>query len=202
MVPSLTGRSRDGERLIASRAVTQKDVLKAVARAGAAVERTVDSEGNKLAPSIDGVMMRRLQPHVDHRGALAVFMDTRDPFWAEPVVYAYEITVAARRIKGWGMHKLQTDRYYVATGDVRVALYDGREDSPTAGAMVEVMFTDQTPGLLAIPPGVWHADQNWGETVARIVNFPTRAYNPDEPDKFHIDPHAGIIPFDWALHDA
>ena len=99
------------------------------------------------------------------------------------------------------MHKLQADRYYVATGDIRIGMFDGRADSPTAGATHEVQFTDRTPALLYIPPGVWHADQNWGETVVRIVNFPTRAYDPDEPDKFHIDLDAGVIPFDWSLRD-
>ena len=28
-----------------------------------------------------------------------------DPFWEEPVVYAYAFTVSPGRIKGWGMHK-------------------------------------------------------------------------------------------------
>jgi dTDP-4-dehydrorhamnose 3,5-epimerase len=48
---------------------------------------------------------------------------------------------------------------------------------------------------------VWHADQNYGETEARLVNFPTVPYDAAEPDKQRIDPHAGVIPFDWAIRD-
>ena len=99
------------------------------------------------------------------------------------------------------MHDLQTDRYFVPRGQIRVALFDGREDSPTRGAVHEVYFTPATPGLVRIPPGVWHADQNWGESDAIVTNFPTVPYDPDLPDKYRIDPHAGVIPFDWTLRD-
>jgi hypothetical protein len=43
--------------------------------------------------------------------------------------------------------------------------------------------------------------QNWGETDARVLNFPTRPYDPAKPDKLRIDPHSGVIPFDWELRD-
>jgi dTDP-4-dehydrorhamnose 3,5-epimerase len=176
-------------------------LLEAVARAAQREPQTVDREGTRLAPAIDGVVVKRLTSHHDHRGALTPLLDTRDPFWVEPVTYAYEITINPGRIKGWGMHELQADRYFASSGSVRVVLFDGRGDSPTAGSLVQLQFGDHNPGLVRIPPGVWHADQNWGDTPVRIVNFPTHAYNPDEPDKYRLDPHAGVIPFDWTLRD-
>lgn len=187
--------------MIASRTLTREDVLAAVARAAERDDQTVDSGGKLLPPSIDGVVLKRLTTHFDHRGALTPLLDVRDPFFEEPVVYAYEVTINPGRIKGWGMHRIQSDRYFVAGGSMRVVLFDGRERSPTAGALVQLQLGERNPGLVYIPPGVWHADQNWGETVARIVNFPTRAYDPDNPDKFRIDPHSGVIPFDWTLRD-
>jgi dTDP-4-dehydrorhamnose 3,5-epimerase len=181
--------------------VGQHELIAAVARAAAREPRSVDRENAPLPPAIDGVVVKRLTPHVDHRGALTPLLDTRDPFWSEPIVYSYEITINPGRIKGWGMHELQADRYVATSDSVRVVLFDGREDSPTAGAIVQLYFGERNPGLLRIPPGVWHADQNWGDTPVRIVNFPTRAYDPDEPDKYRLDPHAGVIPFDWTLRD-
>ena len=71
----------------------------------------------------------------------------------------------------------------------------------SVGRIAEFFFTEATPGLLAIPPGVWHADQNWGKTDAHIVNFPTHPYDHANPDKFRIDPHSDVIPFDWELRD-
>lgn len=181
--------------------VGRADVLSAVAKAAKKDARTVDSDGNLLSPSIDGVRVKRLTPHVDHRGGLAALLDIRDPFWEEPVVYAYEFTINPGRIKGWGMHEKQSDRYFVSNGNVRVVLFDGREGSPSAGSILELHFSELSPGLASIPPGVWHADHNWGRTKARVINFPTRPYDPDHPDKFRIDPHAGLIPFDWELRD-
>lgn len=181
--------------------MSQEDVLAAAARAAQRDARTVDSEGKLLPPSIEGVVVKRLTSHIDDRGSLTAVLDARDPFWAEPIVYAYEVTINPGRIKGWGMHERQADRYFVASGSVRVVLFDGRTGSSTAGALAELHFSTNSHGLVHIPPGVWHADQNWGTTLAQVINFPTRAYVPDDPDKLRIDPHGGIIPFDWELKD-
>lgn len=146
-------------------------------------------------------MLERLSPLADHRGSLLRVLDIAQPFWSEPIVYAYEFMIRPGRIKGWGMHKHQTDRYFVGNSQIRVVLYDGRDDSPSHERIEQFFFTETTPGLLLIPPGVWHADQNWGETDARIMNFPTRRYDHENPDKYRIDPHSSAIPFDWKLRD-
>ena len=156
------------------------DDLTSVARRDQA---TVDSHGHELDEGIEGLVLKRLAPLADHRGSLVPFLDRPG------------------RIKGWGMHELQTDRYLVANGKIRVVLYDGRTDHESHGRIAQFFFTEATPGLLAIPPGVWHADQNWGDTDARIVNFPTRPYDPADPDKLRIDPQSDVIPFDWELRD-
>jgi dTDP-4-dehydrorhamnose 3,5-epimerase len=152
-------------------------------------------------PRIDGVRSAALERHVDHRGSLFEIVNFEHPFWQEPVVYAYGITIRPDRIKGWGMHKLQVDRYLIADGSVRVVLFDGRAGSATEGVLEVRQLTGEAPSLLAIPPGVWHADQNWGDDDALIVNFPTHPYNREAPDKYRIDPHSGEIPFDWTLPD-
>ena len=181
--------------------VEKYDWIAAVAAAAERDEPTVTRAGEALPAPIEGVIVERVQVHADNRGALMPFMDIRKDFWQAPVLYAYCFTIRAGVIKGWGMHEHQTDRYFVPRGHVRIGLFDGREDSPTRGNVHEVHFTPETPGLVAIPPGVWHADQNWGDADALLVNFPTRAYNPDDPDKHRIDPRAGVIPFDWNLRD-
>jgi dTDP-4-dehydrorhamnose 3,5-epimerase len=162
---------------------------------------TVDDDGELLDTGLDGVELVRVSPHVDDRGSLIEIYNPSLKFWREPIVYTYGVLIRPGRIKGWGMHKLQTDRYYVATGCLRVVLYDGRTDSPSYQRFAEFHFTDASLGLLRIPPGVWHADQNWGDTDALIVNFPTEPYDRANPDKYRIDPHSAEIPFDWELKD-
>jgi hypothetical protein len=34
------------------------------------------------------------------------------------------------------------------------------------------------------------------------MNFPTRPYDREDPDKYRIDPASGEIPFDFALLDS
>ena len=175
-----------------------------VLNTGAAAVRdmaTVRGDGAALPSAIDGVVVRRVPVQADHRGTLMPLLDVRDEFWAAPVVYSYCFTIRPGVIKGWGMHEAQMDRYFVARGSIRVVLFDDRELSPSRGTLEQIYFTPATPGLVSIPPGVWHADQNWGNTDAIVMNFPTLPYNAANPDKLRIDPHAGVIPFDWSLRD-
>ena len=165
-------------------------------------EPTVTRAGEALPAPIAGVVVERLRMHADHRGRLMQCYDPAHPFWSDgPIVWAYNFTIRPGRIKGWGMHKRQVDRYLVLDADMRAVLYDGREDSPTFGRIHEVHFTRATPGLLRIPTGVWHADHNWGDSEAMAVNFPTAAYDAGQPDKYRIDPRSGEIPFDFTLRD-
>jgi dTDP-4-dehydrorhamnose 3,5-epimerase len=161
---------------------------------------TVTATGERMA-RIEGVEVVRLAPHPDHRGSLTEVLSTAIPFWREPVVHVYLFTMRPGRIKGWGMHKRQADRYLGVRGQVRVVLFDGRTESATHGAYDQYFLGDELPSLLRIPPGVWHADQNVGPSEAAILNFPTVAFNPDDPDKYRIDPHSGEIPFDWNALD-
>lgn len=162
---------------------------------------SVDTDG-RPSDRIEGVVHARAVVHGDHRGALMETVNFDHPFWEEPVVHAYTITVAPGRIKGWGMHRRQDDRYATLSGRLRVVLYDGRTDSPSFQRFAEFFFTDETPGFLRIPPGVWHADQNIGEEPCRLMNFPTRPYDHRDPDKYRIDPDSGEIPFDFTLRDS
>jgi dTDP-4-dehydrorhamnose 3,5-epimerase len=161
---------------------------------------TVSAGGRRLA-RLEGVDLAAAVVQADHRGTLMETVNFDSPFWEEPVVYAYTFTVAPGRIKGWGMHRRQTDRYAALAGRLRVVLYDGRPASETFQRFAEFYFSDEAPGFLRIPPGVWHADQNIGEMPCRVTNFPTEPFDREAPDKYRIDPASGEIPFDFALRD-
>jgi dTDP-4-dehydrorhamnose 3,5-epimerase len=163
---------------------------------------TVDAAGRRLTAGIEGVKYVRLVPQVDHRGSLTEVVNFDNPFWDEPIVYSYCFTIQPGRVKAWGMHKKQADRYFLAAGRVRVVLFDGRVHSPTYERFAQFHLTEDSRALLLIPPGVWHGDQNWGDTEAVMVNFPTRPFDRENPDKYRIDPHSGTIPFDWSLPDS
>jgi dTDP-4-dehydrorhamnose 3,5-epimerase len=187
-----------GTKPPADRYALARDVQPLADRDGA----TVDSKGERLTTGIQGVRYSRLVSQVDHRGSLTEVINVTNDFWDEPIVYSYCFTIRPGRIKAWGMHKLQADRYFIVGGHVRVVLYDGRTQSPTFGQFAEFHLTEESRGLLLIPPGVWHGDQNYGAKDAAVLNFPTRAFNREDPDKYRIDPHSNTIPFDWSLPDS
>jgi hypothetical protein len=80
---------------------------------------TVAAEGRRR-PQLEGVVAEPAVVQADHRGTLIEAVNFDHPFWEEPVLYAYTLTVAPGRIKGWGMHKFQTDRYVALTGRLRL----------------------------------------------------------------------------------
>jgi dTDP-4-dehydrorhamnose 3,5-epimerase-like enzyme len=162
---------------------------------------SVGPAGEPLPPAIEGVELKQLSSHPDHRGSLTELINLNDPFWREPVVHAYAIEIAPGRIKGWALHRRQADRVFHGGGRVRTVLHDGREGSPTYGAFAEFWFAESRKGLVRIPPGVWHAQQNYGESTATLINFPTVPYDPVDPDKYRIDPTSGEIAFDFTLMD-
>ncbi len=173
-----------------------------LARPGGKLDGERDREPDEvMSARIQGVRVRRVAGYHDHRGALFPLVDAADPFWSEPLVYGYLFTIRPGRIKGWGMHLRQADRYVVLSGFLRVVLRDGREDSPDCGKFCEFFFTPGSAGLVHIPPGVWHATQNWGKTLGRIFNLPTARHDPAKPDKYRIDPASDEIPFDWRLRN-
>lgn len=164
---------------------------------------TVDltSGSVRTRQDVDGVVLEPLRAHSDHRGLLIPSIDFTREFWHEPVVYSYQFTVRPGRIKGFARHARQTDRYVHVSGDARIVLHDGREDSPTRGMFAQHQLSDDARGMLRIPHGVWHGAQCWGEREAIFMNFPTEPYDPANPDKESVDPHNGPIPFDWSLRD-
>ncbi len=157
-------------------------------------------DGSLLDMGIEGVMVERPPRHVDQRGSLFEVVNTSHPFWSEPIVHCEWVVSSPGMIKGWGVHMLGDDRYVVGSGRIRVVLHDGRVDSPSYGQFAQFHFGDQSPGWLLIPRGVWHASQNYGDTDAIFVNFPTEAYDYDDPDKYRLDPYdRSKIDFDWTI---
>jgi dTDP-4-dehydrorhamnose 3,5-epimerase len=170
----------------------------AVSLLGTRDEQTVDPTGRHVGRGIDGVEVQRARPFIDPRGSLIEVVNFEDPFWREPIVYSYSMTVNPGRIKGWGMHLRQVDRHHVHAGSVRFVLYDARTDSPTHGHIAIVCLGDEARGAVRIPAGVWHAAQNYGSSVAHITNFPTIAYDHSAPDKQLLPIGTDLIPFDFG----
>jgi len=156
---------------------------------------TVSPSGEPLARLPDGVTFRPAPTHIDDRGSVCEMFDPRWRWHPEPLVFVYMFTLRSGKIKGWGLHKLHEDRYFVLVGEMQVVMYDVRPDSSTRNTISQVVLSEFDRGLLNIPAGIWHANRNLGAKDAVIVNFPTRPYEHNDPDKYRLPLDTDQIPY-------
>ncbi len=159
---------------------------------------TVSTSGAELQPLPDGVGFRDAVTHVDDRGSLCELFDPRWGWSGHDLVYAYVTTVRPGMIKGWGMHLDHEDRYFILFGELEVVLYDDRESSPTRGLVSKIYLTEHRRRLMNIPEGVWHAIRNVGSTDVTVINFPTKPYDHENPDKYRLPVDTDQIPYTFA----
>ena len=157
--------------------------------------QSVTPEGRPIAPIIDGVWIRQAITHPDERGSVCEIMS--ESWDDKPLVHVYEIGIRPGVVKGWVKHELQDDRLFIASGSIRVVLYDDRDESPTRGLVTQHCFDEHSRALLCIPERVWHAVENIGISDARLINCPTRAYDHEVPDKWELPLYTDLIPFSF-----
>jgi dTDP-4-dehydrorhamnose 3,5-epimerase len=162
----------------------------------------VDSSGAFLQTPIDGLRFRPTRPVAHEDG---VVTEVARSLWDEvdqPIVHVHVTTTLPGRIRAWGLHQALTDRLFVVRGLVSIVVYDGRRESPTLGTVNEFRVSERIPGLLVIPPNLYHGWCNLGTDEAFILNLPTELYNHDSPDALDLpydSPRAEeIVPFRWS----
>jgi dTDP-4-dehydrorhamnose 3,5-epimerase len=168
----------------------------AIAGAPQQLGQSVTPDGRSTSAVIEGVQIRPAVTQPDERGTVTEVFDPRWELDDEPLVYVYQVTIRAGQSKGWVMHRNYADRCFFSSGAVKLVLYDDREDSPTRGMLNEFVFGEERRCLVRIPPGVWHALVNVGQTDALFINCPTAAYRHDAPDKWVLPDRNDVIPYD------
>lgn len=154
------------------------------------------ADGTSVAATIEGVKVRASPLHVDHRGSVFEIFEGEGDYWESPVVYAYQFSVRPGLVKGWGLHEHKLDRYTIISGEVLVALYDTRPDSPTHGVLQKIVMGDRGARNVTIPTHVWHLNLNLGLDEARLINFPTEVYHHEAPDRLLLPWDTDEIPLD------
>ncbi len=164
-------------------------------------QSAVDATGDLRQDPIDGVRFRPVRPVPHEDGTVAEVARVAWPEVDQPVVQVHVTTTLAGRIRAWGLHQESTDRLFVVHGLVSIVVYDGREDSPTFGCLNEFRVSERNPGLLVIPPNLFHGWKNIGIDEAFIINMPSDQYTHDHPDALDLpyeSPEAHeIVPFRW-----
>jgi len=135
--------------------------------------------------------------HVDDRGFLIELFNPDWEWLQEPFVYSYATTVRPGHAKGWGLHKLHDDRYFLLFGEVELVMYDVRPDSSTYGQISKTRLSEYDRGLIRIPALCWHAMRNLGSKDVVVINFPTRLYDHANPDKYGLPLDTPLIPYSF-----
>jgi dTDP-4-dehydrorhamnose 3,5-epimerase len=174
--------------------VEGSDVLRAKTSA-------VGSTGALRQGPIAGLVFRPTRPVPHEDGTLAEIARTDWPEVEHPIVHVHVTSTEPGRIRAWGLHQRSTDRLFVVVGLISVVVHDGRLDSPTRGLINEFKLSERNPGLLIIPPMLYHGWKVIGTTEAFIINMPTSAYDYERPDALDLpydDPSApNVVPWRW-----
>ena len=144
---------------------------------------------------IDGVEIKELTTHSDERGFFREIIRVTDGFFSEGFGQFSHSMMFPGVIKAWHIHKTQVDWWFVPIGNIKVGLYDNRNDSPTKGE-TQVVFLGENYGakVLRIPPGVAHGCKVIGDTT-HLFYITSKTYDPDEEGR--IAYNDAKIGFDW-----
>jgi dTDP-4-dehydrorhamnose 3,5-epimerase len=151
---------------------------------------------------IKGVVVKRLTVNCDERGRLMEMIRADDPDLKNiKFGQVYMTTAYPGVVKAWHYHKKQTDHFVCVRGQMKVVLYDNREDSPTHSVINEFVIGDHSPFLIEIPNLVYHGFKCISEYEAIVVNYTTECYDYRVPDEYRVAPHSGEISYDWSRKD-
>jgi dTDP-4-dehydrorhamnose 3,5-epimerase len=149
---------------------------------------------------IDGVRVERLRPIPDERGRLMELYSAESELYVG-FAHSYVTTAYPGVVKAWHLHRRQVDNMATIHGMVKLVLYDGRADAPTHGRVNEIFMGEHNPLLVQIPCGVFHGFKAIGTREALVINFPSHAYDHQQPDEQRIPPDSPTIPYDWSRRD-
>lgn len=100
------------------------------------------------------------------------------------------------RLSAWHAHAETTDRLFVSSGLMLIALFDARTGSASSGRLTVMRTSHLRPQLVVVPPQVWHGVKNIGSDPATLVNIVDVGYQYDDPDHYRLPEDTDRIPFD------
>ena len=95
-------------------------------------------------------------------------------------------------VKAWHRHQFQTDFWLCLLGHIKAGVY--RE---TDGRAWSIVLGEKRPGVLIIPPLLWHGAATLGDRSADLLYYVTRIFDPGNPDEQR-RPFDSIDGFDWG----
>lgn len=147
---------------------------------------------------IEGVKLKKLKVIPDERGRLMEILRVDEELF-QKFGQVYITTTSPGVIKGWHLHKIQTDNIVCLKGMIKLALYDPRQESRTKNGVNEFFIGEHNPVLIQVPKDVYHGWKCISESEAIVINCPTEAYDYEQPDEHRLPHDTDKIPYDWSI---
>jgi dTDP-4-dehydrorhamnose 3,5-epimerase len=160
--------------------------------------QSITRDWQPLQRLIDAVLVREVKQVLKNNGNLTEVFRADWNLGDTGIGQVFQNIFHPGGISAWHVHARTTDRIFVNLGHLKVVLYDAREGSPTYGLINEFRFGTSRPGLLVVPPGVWHGVHNLGDTDAGLLNLVDHAYDYESPDHWRLPPDSPLIPYSFA----
>lgn len=161
----------------------------------------VNEQGELRLSQIAGVRYRPTRPVPHEDGHVTEVARANWEVLGNPLVQVHITTTFQGRVRAWGLHQHVTDRLFVVSGLVKIVIFDGRKGSPTEGQINEFVVSEKNPGLVIIPPNLFHGWKNIGTSEAIIINMPDKLYKYETPDALDLswdsESAQSLIPYKW-----
>jgi len=100
-------------------------------------------------------------------------------------------------VKAWHRHHKQTDFWLCLNGHIKIGVHREADDDHEAQSWA-LVTGEKRPGVMVIPPPLWHGAATVGPTPAGLLYYVTHAYNPDQPDEDR-RAYDSIAGFNWTV---
>jgi dTDP-4-dehydrorhamnose 3,5-epimerase len=157
--------------------------------------QTVSAGGARaVLPKIAGVRLVELGNVLTRSGTLLELFRKDWPEIGITVEQVNWVQLNANGVTDWHRHAMQTDHLVGVGGNIRLALWDGREASPTHGASEIFRMGALRPTMVIVPPGVWHALRNESGEPSGYLNMIDQLYDYARPDNYRLPPGTAGVP--------
>jgi len=145
---------------------------------------------------IDAVVIKELKVFSGEKGKVMHMLRSSDDVF-EKFGEIYFSEVLPRTVKGWKKHLKMTQHFVVPKGELKLVMFDSRENSKTNGEIQEVLLGEDHYKMVRIPPEVCYSFKATSNDVALIANCTDIEH--DDEEVIDIDLFAPEIPYKWEM---
>lgn len=122
-----------------------------------------------------GVQFKKLKIHLDERGYLFEGLRKDDAIFGGKFGQTLISVVYPGVVKGWHMHKKQTDYTICAKGNIMYGICDGKKAKT-------FIIGEKNPVMIKVSPGIWHGYMALGRE-AILVHVMDTTFDPEDTER-------------------